>query len=302
MPFAIDSSTFDDRIEALTSALESLPDARARMMSRELVALVLELHKHGLQEFINAVDHNESAKGRLVGNPIVQSLLALHGLSFSPPSPLIQLSRPAASTPFPAASTPDHGGACAGCGAKLTDEHRHIIDLDSRLISCSCRACWLLAGSADRPSERAVPTRYHREASASVSDAHWEMLRIPVDVAFFMTNSRAGRTFAFYPSPTGPTESALPLEAWHQVLSANPWLQGMASDVEALLVRRDATSASCECFVVPIDSCYELVGRIRLAWTGLTGGSAVQRVVDAFFADLLAKCGGPAVTQAHPQQ
>ena len=105
-----------------------------------------------------------------------------------------------------------------------------------------------------------------------------------------MFNSIAGRTIAFYPSPAGATESALSLSAWCDVEAANPWVRSAAPDVEALLVRSRADMGSTyECFVVPIDACYELVGRIRLHWKGLDGGDVVRNEIERFFAEVAAR-------------
>jgi hypothetical protein len=42
---------------------------------------------------------------------------------------------------------------------------------------------------------------------------------------------------------------------------------------------------------VPIDACYELVGRIRTHWKGLDGGDDVRTEMDRFFAALRDRCG-----------
>ena len=69
---------------------------------------------------------------------------------------------------------------------------------------------------------------------------------------------------AFYPSPAGATESVLPLDTWDEVVAANPELATLQPDVEAFLVRgRARTAAGAECYLVPIDACYELVGQLR---------------------------------------
>lgn len=54
--------------------------------------------------------------------------------------------------------------------------------------------------------------------------------------------------------------------------------------MEALLLRRDGRLV--ECFLVPIDVCYELVGRLRLCWHGFDGGAEARAELDAFFARL----------------
>ena len=42
-------------------------------------------------------------------------------------------------------------------------------------------------------------------------------------------------------------------------------------------------------YIVPIDTCYELVGLIRLKWKGLSGGEEVWQAIAEFFAGLRAK-------------
>jgi hypothetical protein len=56
-------------------------------------------------------------------------------------------------------------------------------------------------------------------------------------MVFFFRNSRLDRTVAVYPGPAGATESELPLQAWDEVVAANPALATMEPDVEAVLVR-----------------------------------------------------------------
>src|SRR5919198_109460 len=127
---------------------------------------------------------------------------------------------------------------CDMCGEPIPAEHRHVLDLTSRELMCSCRACSLLfdRGAAGGGHFRLVPDRRLRLDDFELEDVVWERLRIPVDMAFFFHNSREGRVMAFYPSPMGPTESQLELHAWRDLEEANPVLRTMEPDVEALLV------------------------------------------------------------------
>jgi Family of unknown function (DUF5947) len=101
---------------------------------------------------------------------------------------------------------------------------------------------------------------------------------------FFFSHSTLGKVVAFYPSPAGATESELSLDAWGSILAANPSLAGLRDDVEALLLRK--RNAHVECFLVPIDACYELVGHLRSLWRGFDGGHEVHERLDAFFEDI----------------
>ena len=87
-----------------------------------------------------------------------------------------------------------------------------------------------------------------------------------MSVAFFFHNSQLGRIVAQYPSPAGATESLLDLSAWDAVAGEVPLAAELVPDVEALVVRR--THEGNEAYLVPVDVCYELVGRMRLHWTG----------------------------------
>ena len=53
--------------------------------------------------------------------------------------------------------------------------------------------------------------------------------------------------------------------------------------MEALLLRRRRGEKGAEAFLVPVDACYELVGRIRSLWQGFDGGDEANSAIDAFF-------------------
>jgi hypothetical protein len=175
---------------------------------------------------------------------------------------------------------------CDLCAAPVPPGHRHIVDLDDRRLLCACRGCALLFDSkaAGGGHLRLLPTRRRRLDGFVLDPAGWDRLRIPVDMAFFFRSTPAARVLAFYPSPAGPTESLLELEAWTELEAANPVLGEMEPDVEALLVNRAGERR--EHWIVPIDDCYELVGVIRTRWRGFGGGEEVWAGIDAFFDDL----------------
>jgi hypothetical protein len=162
---------------------------------------------------------------------------------------------------------------CDLCGESIPEEHRHLLEVATRELRCTCRACSILF---DRPEAaegryRLVGDRCVAVGDFLLDDVMWAELRLPVDMAFFFHSTPAERVMAYYPSPMGPTESQLELTAWTSLEAANPILRSLAPDVEALLVNR--VRGARQHWIVPIDECYALVGLIRGHWRGLTGGS-----------------------------
>jgi hypothetical protein len=180
------------------------------------------------------------------------------------------------------------GERCDMCVAPIADEHSHVVDIRNRAVMCTCRPCALLF---DRQGAdlafRTVPDRYLRFPDFALSQGQWDDLAIPVGVAFFFSHSTLGKVVAFYPSPAGATESELPLDAWDGIVAANPALDILVDDVEALLLRK--RDDDIECFLVPIDACYELVGHLRRLWRGFDGGSDVHARLEEFFDDVAAR-------------
>jgi hypothetical protein len=182
---------------------------------------------------------------------------------------------------------------CDLCKSPLAGEHPHLVDLGSRRLLCACAPCALLfdhRGSSAGRFKR-VPTGRRRLNDLRLGAEFWERLQIPVRLAFFFENSEVGKVVAFYPGPAGATESLLPLDAWREVVSANPALEEVEADVEAVLLRgRDGAPA--ECYLVPIDVCYALTGLVRRSWKGFEGGTEAWQAIDRFFADLEASARG----------
>ena len=202
--------------------------------------------------------------------------------------------RPGGSTPMPsnlrrfleAPEPAPSGERCEMCNEQIPEEHSHVVALETRALMCTCRPCYLLFTKDGAAGGKyvSVPDRYLYDPGFSVSNAQWEQLQIPVKMAFFFVNSELDKTVAFYPSPAGATESLLPLDTWADVMAANPRLSELTPDVEALIVyRRDDRY---ECWLVPIDACYELVAHVRLKWKGFDGGQEAWESIDGFFANL----------------
>jgi hypothetical protein len=186
------------------------------------------------------------------------------------------------------------GERCDLCTEAIAPDHGHLVDLGARTLLCACRGCYLLMCSDGAGGERyrAVPDRYLAFPGLQLTPGQWESLQIPVGVAFFFRNSVLGRVAAFYPGPAGATESELPLETWEDLALVHPALRGMEPDVEAFLVRCHR-GGETECFVVPIDACYELVGLMRQHWRGFDGGSDAHQAIDTFFRGVRSRARTP---------
>ena len=172
---------------------------------------------------------------------------------------------------------------CEMCAEPIGEWHGHVVDVEGRGLMCTCRPCALLFTKEGAAGGRfkAVPERYRYAADVPLAEATWDSIGIPVAMAFFFTNSKLKQTMAFYPSPAGATESLLSLEAWSDLLAATPTLADLLPDVEGLLVHKG--ESGFECFAIPIDACYELVGLVRMHWKGFDGGEEAWTAIHKFF-------------------
>jgi hypothetical protein len=169
------------------------------------------------------------------------------------------------------------------CAEPIGAQHSHVVDIESRQLMCTCRGCYLLFASPEAHQRyRAVPDRYLSFPELALSAADWESLQIPVGLSFFFESSVLGRVVAFYPGPAGVAESELDLACWGDIVSANPQLGSLRPDVEALLVTAPDDRTEARCYLVPIDACYELAGRLRMVWHGFDGGQEARDQVTAF--------------------
>jgi hypothetical protein len=170
------------------------------------------------------------------------------------------------------------------CGTDVLPEHGHVVDTEHRSIMCACRPCYLLFTREDAGKYRAVPDRYQATA---VTEAEWQSLGIPVSTVFFL-RSDSGLS-AFYPSPAGATECLLDLDAWAELAAVHPLLAAARPEVEAILIRD--TGSGVECYLVPIDACYQLVGTVRMYWKGFDGGAEAQDHISGFFTEIRSRAG-----------
>jgi hypothetical protein len=174
---------------------------------------------------------------------------------------------------------------CELCSAALGSQHSHLVEPATRKLLCACQPCSILFSVRGLTSKYArVPREGRFLSDFRMSDADWDELLIPINMAFFFHSSPERRVVAIYPGPAGATESLLSLEAWERIEEQNPRVKSMEPDVEALLVNRIAQAP--EYYIAPIDQCYKLVGLIRASWRGFSGGTEVWERINEFFARL----------------
>jgi hypothetical protein len=174
---------------------------------------------------------------------------------------------------------------CDLCSAVIPADHRHMLHVEERQIVCTCETCRALF-AGDGPY-RPTGSRTVWLDDLELPDDLWASFRIPIGLAFFFQSSAAGGVVAFYPSPAGTTECELDLRAWETLLAANPVLERLEPDAEALIVNR--LGGARQHAIVPIDDCYRLVGLVRVSWEGISGGTQVEAAISGFFAELREK-------------
>lgn len=190
------------------------------------------------------------------------------------------------------ARKPENIEHCELCYAQLRSEHAHLLEPGPPKMLCACDACAVLFSAQAGAKYKRVPRDIRWLADFAITDAQWDGLMIPINLAFFFRNGLDSRVKVLYPSPAGATESLLPLEAWATIVETSEALRSLESDVEGLLVNRVGVArdaASAEYYIAPIDVCYKLVGLIRLRWRGLSGGYEVWQEISGFFDDVRAR-------------
>jgi hypothetical protein len=177
---------------------------------------------------------------------------------------------------------PGDGPRCELCPLSLARDHKHLLDLEERRIICVCPTCWSIRSGEAR--YRPTGSRTLWLEPFALSDEQWAAFQIPIGLAFFMRSTTTGAIVGLYPSPAGATECELDLDAWDRLVEANPVLEDLDPDAEALIVNRLA--APHVFAIAPLDDCYRLVGIIKSTWEGITGGSAMESAVQQYFDDL----------------
>ena len=149
---------------------------------------------------------------------------------------------------------------CEMCAAPLAGEQRHLLDLAHHTFLSICTACALAFGprGANAGLYRLIPTRRLALLDFQATDELWAG---PVTMICLLRNSETGSVLAVYLDPSGVRESVFDLDCWKTLRTANPLLESLEPDVEALLLQRVGPAPAS--YIVPIDTCARLIGLLK---------------------------------------
>jgi hypothetical protein len=176
------------------------------------------------------------------------------------------------------------GERCEFCSAKLSGQHRHLLDIGRRMTICACDPCAFRLENSINGRFKLIPRETSTLPEFHLTGLQWENLNLPINVVFIYYDRLTYRPTAMYPGPSGAVESRMNVEDWRAILAANPALENLKPEVEALLI--DRTGDTPGYFRAPIDVCFELVRLIRKHWRGFAGGGRVWLEIETFFARL----------------
>src|SRR5688572_20058038 len=130
-------------IEALIASLRQVSGPAAATDAQRLLQLVMSFYGAGLSRMLDIVRADPGGArpliDRLASDPLVASLLTLHDLQpRSPDAGLIQITRPNTTHRHEESSGSER---CELCGIPITNEHAHLVDVESRRVLCACRMC-----------------------------------------------------------------------------------------------------------------------------------------------------------------
>src|SRR4029077_11465999 len=74
---------------------------------------------------------------------------------------------------------------CEMCSRELALEHEHLVEPTSRRLICSCGPCAILFEGQSGTKFKRVPRRIVFLRDFQMSDAQWDGLMVPIEMAFF---------------------------------------------------------------------------------------------------------------------
>jgi hypothetical protein len=189
---------------------------------------------------------------------------------------------------------------CELCASPVAVEHSHLVDLHKRRLVCCCDACVSLfdvpltreSQEISRTRFKRVPTRWKKLGDVVMGRELAAELCLPVGLIFLMCASPSGKAIALFPGPIGVAEADISGDGWARVVERWSALQEMVADVEAIMLVNMHNIDEAGVYLVPIDACFNLAGRLQTSWKGLDGGIDGERALADFVREVSAKSGG----------
>lgn len=153
--------------------------------------------------------------------------------------------------------------SCPLCSADMELSSNHLFEVAIREVVTVCDDCALkyerLPGGPLKSIPRETRPLLDFRMPHSIS-----AIQFKGNVTFLFYSTATAKIMSICPTANGPVESTVSREIWKQLIEANPVLQEMRPDVEALLMTGNEDLR--EFFVAPIDVCYDLVKMFRKDW------------------------------------
>ena len=128
---------------------------------------------------------------------------------------------------------------------------------------------------------KAVPERYVAFPDLRLSPAPVGLAPDPGERGLLLRELEHRTRGRVLPEPGRRDRVAAPARHVGRAAAAHAELATLLEpDVEAFLVRAERGADDGECFLVPIDACYELVGQLRMLWRGFDGGQEAHEALD----------------------
>ena len=182
---------------------------------------------------------------------------------------------------------------CELCSLEIASQHPHLIEPVARKLVCSCDACALLFSGRAGSRYKRVPRQVRLLANFQMSDAQWDSLMIPINMAFFFHSSPDDASGGHVSQPGGrdrivAVAGSLERDRSRKIRSWKKWSRTSKRYWSIASVTR-AGFTQAEYYLLPIDQCYKLVGLIRSQWRGFSGGMEVWQQMRVSSANLRSK-------------
>ena len=93
---------------------------------------------------------------------------------------------------LPASGRRSSAAKCAA--ANLGPEHEHLVEPANRKLICACDACAILFDGQSGAKYKRVPRRVLFLRDFQLTDAQWDGLMVPIEMAFFFKSTPHGKS------------------------------------------------------------------------------------------------------------